>query len=91
MRVNNQTSDPVDYEQNGGGPVDPSDRTTEACRQNGSLAPGASKEITDPCGPPFNLRLWTTGIKRPKIEIRIEDIPNKDAVVVLSALPVIVG
>lgn len=87
MRVENQTSDPVEYEQTGGDPL-PEDG--EQCVHKGTLNPGEKKTIPDPCGPRFDVQFSTTATKVPKVTVRIEGIQNKDAVVVLSALPVIV-
>jgi hypothetical protein len=93
MRVNNQTSDPVDYEQTGGDPPDPKALAgqEEACYQGGTLEPGESKDIVDPCEPPpYTVEFRTVDSKSPATYVKVSGITRKDAVVVLAALPVIV-
>lgn len=88
MRVENQTSDPVEYEQNGGGGRP--ENACDECPQVGSLAPGAAKELPCLCGtPPYEVS-FKTQMKEPAVQVTVTGIRDPKAVVVLAGLPVII-
>ncbi|MEM7051869.1 MAG: hypothetical protein AAF604_19540 [Acidobacteriota bacterium] len=53
MRVDNGTTDPVDFEQTGGG-GDPDDEL-ENCQVTGNLKPGGSATFVPGCRPPWTV------------------------------------
>lgn len=62
MRVNNQTSDPVEYEQNGGG--DPLPKSGATLTQSGSLQPFSETPPFVPSGqPPYTVGFSAPGHK----------------------------
>lgn len=62
MRVNNQTTDPVDYEQNGGDPVEPE---TAVTNQSGQLAAQSETGPFAPAGlPPWQVDFQQIGGKK---------------------------
>lgn len=66
MRVNNQTTDPVDWEQNGGTTPDPEEEARLES-QEGELNAGASTGPIAPVGlPPYEVHFRSTNVKPEK-------------------------
>lgn len=87
MRVNNQTSDPVDWEQTGGGPNE--DEVAEDCPKKGHLKVGESTDDFKPCGtsPYTVLFLSTSGKERTAEAAGIEDA---NAQVIATSFPLVI-
>lgn len=80
MRVNNQTSDPVDYEQNGSGGTE---ENGSRCPQTGQVAKKDSKTLPYLCpNPPYALTLRIQS--EPPVEVRISGITDPDLTVTLA-------
>lgn len=84
MEIDNQTNDPVDYEQVGSGP-DVEDQPGPPCPVTGSV-PGSSRRPFAPCGrPPFTVEIsgsgntcTATGITRPNAAIVVRSLTPCD-------------
>lgn len=79
MRVNNQTSDPVEYEQNGSGGNENFERN-DGCK--GTIDSGGHSDF-HPCGsPPYRLHIWTD--TDPGVGVDIQEITDSKLVVTMS-------
>lgn len=83
MRVNNQTSDPVDWEQTGGEPTDPEDSAAIAS-QDGQLSAQSETEPFTPVGTsPWEVHFRSVGVS-PRKSAKSPAIFDPDATVTLS-------
>jgi hypothetical protein len=81
MRVNNQTTDPVDYEQTGGDPPDPENAIVS---QSGQLAAGTETGSFVPAGTsPWEVGFRSVGIK-PEKSAKSPEITDPNATVTLN-------
>lgn len=88
MRVNNQTSDPVDWEQNGGSP---NEEEVELCSESGHLDPGEKSDPFEPCGmPPYVVSFVTSSTTKPVKTAQAEGILDPDAQVVVVSFPLVI-
>lgn len=87
MRVNNQTSDPVDWEQNGGSP----NEEEELCAEFGHLDPGEKSDPFVPCGePPYSVSFVTSSTTKPVKAAKAEGILDPEAQVVVVSFPLVI-
>lgn len=84
MRVNNQTSDPVDWEQTGGDPTDPQD-TAAFASQDGELNAHSETASFTPVGTaPWEVHFRSVGVK-PEKSAKSPEITDADATVTLNS------
>lgn len=83
MRVENQTSNPVEYEQTGSGPTQ--DEVA------GRLEPGESRDFTPSGKAPFQVTFKAPpGAEKPDKAAEAGAIATPDATIVLTGFPVVV-
>lgn len=88
MRVENQTSSPVDYEQSGSG-GDPQEEFAESTK--GQLGPGEFAEFPPSGKPPFQVTFtFPQGAEKPDRVASVGEILKDEATVVLTAFPIVV-
>lgn len=87
MQVNNQTSDPVDWEQNGG--IPPTEDGVD-CPITGHLEPGHKSDPFEPCGvPPYTVTFTSTStVKLPRMA-SVKGVKTADAEVILVSFPLV--
>lgn len=83
MRVNNQTSDPVDWEQTGGSPPDPENAAAKVSQQ-GQLNGNSESNPFVPVGePPWDVNFTSTGVT-PQKSAKSPEITDPKATVTLN-------
>lgn len=88
MRVNNQTSDPVDWEQTGGSPNE--DEIDASCPERGHLEVGEESPEFKPCGdPPYQVSFLTAASSKPLRTAEAGGILNPDAQVIVTSFPLV--